>query len=33
MLLTRDPAFVDLVERAGAQLIGYRELRELQRAS
>jgi chitin disaccharide deacetylase len=32
MLVTRDPAFVDLVERAGATLIGYRELRELQRA-
>jgi predicted glycoside hydrolase/deacetylase ChbG (UPF0249 family) len=33
LMLTRDPAFVDLVERAGAILIGYRELRELQRAS
>jgi predicted glycoside hydrolase/deacetylase ChbG (UPF0249 family) len=32
MCLTRDPAFADLVERAGATLIGYRELRELQRA-
>ena len=29
--LTRDPSFVDLVERAGAILIGFRELRELQR--
>jgi predicted glycoside hydrolase/deacetylase ChbG (UPF0249 family) len=26
-----DPSFADLVERAGATLIGYRELRELQR--
>jgi predicted glycoside hydrolase/deacetylase ChbG (UPF0249 family) len=33
LLLTRDPAFADLVERADAILIGYRELRELQRAS
>jgi predicted glycoside hydrolase/deacetylase ChbG (UPF0249 family) len=32
LMLTRDPAFVDLVERAGAILIGYRELRDLQRA-
>jgi hypothetical protein len=32
MLLTHDPAFADLVERGGATLIGYRELRELQRA-
>ncbi len=31
--LTHDPAFRDLVERSGATLIGYRELRELQRAS
>ena len=31
-LLTADPAFADLVERAGATLIGYRELRDLQRA-
>ena len=31
-LLCADPAFVDLVERSGATLIGYRELRELQRA-
>jgi predicted glycoside hydrolase/deacetylase ChbG (UPF0249 family) len=32
LLLTRDPAFYDLVDRAGAVLIGYRELRELQRS-
>jgi predicted glycoside hydrolase/deacetylase ChbG (UPF0249 family) len=32
-MLTRDPAFADLVERAGAQLIGFRELRELQRSA
>jgi hypothetical protein len=32
VLLTRDPAFSDLVERAGATLIGYRALRDLQRA-
>ena len=31
-LITRDAAFRDLVERSGAQLIGFRELRELQRA-
>ena len=31
-MLTRDPAFADLVERAGATLIGYRELRDLQRS-
>lgn len=31
-LLTSDPAFADLVERAGATLIGFRELRDLQRA-
>jgi predicted glycoside hydrolase/deacetylase ChbG (UPF0249 family) len=31
--LTRDPSFVDLVERAGAILIGFRELRELQRSA
>jgi len=30
--LTRDASFRDLVERAGATLIGYRALRELQRA-
>ncbi len=30
--LTRDPAFRDLVERAGATSIGYRELRDLQRS-
>jgi predicted glycoside hydrolase/deacetylase ChbG (UPF0249 family) len=30
--ITRDAAFRDLVERSGAQLIGFRELRELQRA-
>lgn len=33
LTLTRDPAFADLVERSGAQLIGYRDLRDLQRAS
>jgi predicted glycoside hydrolase/deacetylase ChbG (UPF0249 family) len=33
LTLTRDPAFTDLVERSGAQLIGYRDLRDLQRAS
>jgi chitin disaccharide deacetylase len=32
-LLTRDPAFADLVERTGARLIGYRDLRELQRSA
>jgi len=32
-MLTRDPAFADLVERAGAQLICFRELRELQRSA
>jgi len=31
--LTRDPSFIDLVERAGAILIGFRELRELQRSA
>jgi chitin disaccharide deacetylase len=31
--LCDDPSLPDLVERAGATLIGYRELRELQRAS
>ena len=31
-MLTRDPAFADLIERAGAQLIGFRELRDLQRS-
>ena len=30
--LTSDPSFRDLVERAGVTLIGYRALRELQRA-
>jgi chitin disaccharide deacetylase len=30
--LTNDPSFPALVERAGATLIGYRELRELQRS-
>jgi hypothetical protein len=30
--LTRDPSLVDLVERAGAILVGYRQLRDLQRA-
>jgi len=29
--LTRDPSLRDLIERAGVTLIGYRELRELQR--
>jgi predicted glycoside hydrolase/deacetylase ChbG (UPF0249 family) len=29
--LTRDPSLPDLIERAGATLIGYRELRALQR--
>src|SRR5215475_15225015 len=29
--VTRDPSLRDLVERAGASLIGYRELRDLQR--
>ena len=33
MMLTRDPSFADLVERAGATLIGFRDLRDLQRAS
>ena len=32
-LLTSDQVFSDLVARAGAKLIGYRELRELQRAA
>jgi hypothetical protein len=31
--LTRDPSFPDLIERAGATLIGFRQLRELQRAA
>lgn len=31
--LTSDPSFADLIERAGARLIGFRDLRELQRAS
>jgi len=31
-LLCRDPSFADLAERTGATLIGFRELRELQRA-
>jgi predicted glycoside hydrolase/deacetylase ChbG (UPF0249 family) len=30
--ITRDAAFRDLVERSGAQLVGYRALRDLQRA-
>jgi predicted glycoside hydrolase/deacetylase ChbG (UPF0249 family) len=30
--VTGDPSFADLIERAGATRIGYRELRELQRA-
>ena len=32
-LLTKDKSFADLVERAGATLIGFRQLRELQRAN
>jgi hypothetical protein len=32
-MLCTDPSFRDLVERAGAMLVGYRELRELQRAA
>jgi predicted glycoside hydrolase/deacetylase ChbG (UPF0249 family) len=31
--VTADASLVDLIERAGATLIGFRELRELQRAS
>jgi predicted glycoside hydrolase/deacetylase ChbG (UPF0249 family) len=31
-LVCRDPSFADLVDRAGATLIGFRELRELQRS-
>jgi predicted glycoside hydrolase/deacetylase ChbG (UPF0249 family) len=31
--VTEDASLVDLIERAGATLIGFRELRELQRAS
>jgi hypothetical protein len=31
-LLCQDPSFPDLVERTGATLIGFRELRDLQRA-
>jgi predicted glycoside hydrolase/deacetylase ChbG (UPF0249 family) len=31
-LVCADPSFPDLIDRAGAELIGYRELRELQRA-
>jgi predicted glycoside hydrolase/deacetylase ChbG (UPF0249 family) len=31
--LTRDPSFPDLIERAGATLIGFRQLRDLQRAA
>jgi predicted glycoside hydrolase/deacetylase ChbG (UPF0249 family) len=31
-LLCRDPSLPDLIDRAGATLIGFRELRELQRA-
>jgi predicted glycoside hydrolase/deacetylase ChbG (UPF0249 family) len=30
--LTRDPSVPDLIERAGATLVGFRELRDLQRA-
>jgi len=32
-LLCNDPSFADLIERAGATLIGYRELRDLMRSS
>jgi len=32
LTLTRDPSFSDLVERSGAQLVGYRDLRDLQRS-
>jgi chitin disaccharide deacetylase len=31
--LTRDPSFRDLIDRAGVTLIGYRALRDLQRAT
>jgi predicted glycoside hydrolase/deacetylase ChbG (UPF0249 family) len=31
--LSQDPSLRDLIERAGAHLIGYRQLRELQRAA
>jgi len=31
--LCEDPSLPDLVERAGATLIGFRELRDLQRAA
>ncbi|MCZ7536803.1 MAG: polysaccharide deacetylase family protein [Acidimicrobiia bacterium] len=31
-LLTTDPTFRDLLERSGAELVGFRELRELQRS-
>jgi len=31
--LCDDPSLPDLVERAGAVMVGYRELRELQRAA
>jgi len=30
--LTSDPSLRDLIDRAGATLIGFRELRDLQRA-
>jgi hypothetical protein len=33
MFLTRDPSVRDLIERAGATLIGFRELRDLQRTA
>jgi hypothetical protein len=33
IMLTRDPSFADLVDRTGGQLIGFRELRELQRSA
>jgi len=31
-LLTSDPSFVELLERSGADLVGYRELRDVQRS-
>jgi hypothetical protein len=31
--LSEDPSLRDLIERAGAHLVGYRQLRELQRAA
>ena len=32
-MLCHDPSFADLAERTGATLIGFRELRDLQRAA